>query len=145
MDAEALDFLSALGVSVAQLDYPGSRSGFASHRSRILGDAQLAYYRLHGRNYRAWFRKDAGRDEVYDYDYSEAEVGNLVGRVHALATGAAQTVVIANNHFHGQAMKVALELAAALRGGRVDVPEPLLTAFPALARIVRGAQPGLFG
>ena len=34
----------------------------------------VAYVRVHGRNYRDWFRKGAGRDARYDYLYPAGEL-----------------------------------------------------------------------
>lgn len=144
MEPDALEWLRDLGVSVVHLDYPGWKSGFGMRLTRILGDERIAYFRLHGRNQHNWFRKDAGRDEVYDYDYSADEVEQLVARTAEIAAEAHETIVIANNHFHGQGMKTAVELTAALQAKQVDVPDLLVDAFPVLKRIARGRQRGLF-
>ena len=48
-----------------------------------------------------------------------------------------KTFVIANNHYKGKAAVNALEFRAALFKSRVDVPEPLLEAYPRLAKISR--------
>ena len=141
-EPDALDWIRGLGASLAHLDYPGWQSGFGLWRTGILGDARIAYFRLHGRNSGAWFRKDAGRDEVYDYDYAPDEVRQLARRVEEIAADAGETIVVANNHFHGQGMKVALELIATLRDRKVDVPDALIEAFPALAQIARGRPRG---
>lgn len=140
-----LAFLRELGVSVANLDYPGAKSGFGLEVTGIDGPRSLAYFRLHGRNSAAWFAKGAGRDAVYDWEYSSSEVAEIAKRALAIAKGAANTLVIANNHFHGKAMKLVLELLAFLRGGPVRVPEPMLSHYPALQSIkVCGGQGRLF-
>ena len=142
---EAMQFLRDLDVSVVHLDYPGSASGFGPRRTGALGTSSVAYFRLHGRNHDAWFRKDAGRDEVYDYEYSAGEVRGISDRIAEIASDAGTTIVIANNHFQGQAVKVALELLAVTLDSKVEVPEPLLQSFPALRRIARpGGQGSLF-
>ena len=132
-------------MSVTHLDYPGSDAGFGVRTTGILGPAQIAYLRLHGRNSNAWFRRDAGRDEIYDYLYQPDEVQQLVTRMGEIAAGAKQTVVIGNNHFQGQALKVTLELMAAWRGEKVDVPAGLLERYDDLAGIAQGRTRGLFG
>jgi uncharacterized protein YecE (DUF72 family) len=144
LDPAAREWLAGLGVSVANLDYPGMASGFGGGVVGIDGPTSLAYFRLHGRNQEAWFRRGAGRDAVYDHEYSEGEVRELESRLQAIAAGARQTIVIANNHFHGKGMKVALELLAWLRGGPVRVPEELQRAYPSLRAIASGSQRGLF-
>jgi uncharacterized protein YecE (DUF72 family) len=113
--APALDALRALGVCVAALDYPAMATGYGvdvppSHPSG------LAYYRLHGRN-QAWFQKDAGRDQVYDWEYSPAEVKEIEQRIGRLtAADGVRLAVVANNHFHGKAMKLVEQLLAWYRG-----------------------------
>lgn len=129
---QAVAFLRDLDVSVAQLDYPGSQSGFGLWSTRACGPSSLAYLRLHGRNYGAWFKKDAGRDEVYDYDYSQRELDQIARRTDVLAEEAAEVVVVGNNHYRGQGMKVAVELMSRL-GRTPAVPELLREAYPDLA------------
>lgn len=112
-----LDALRALGVSVANLDYPGMTSGWSRDVSGANGRANLAYFRLHGRNRTAWFDRDAGRDQVYDWEYSPPEVAQIEQRIERIAADATRTLVVANNHFHGKAMKLVEELLAWYRGG----------------------------
>lgn len=112
----ALDGLQALaqhGVGVLELDYPGTVGGFSRDTTGVRANG-IAYFRLHGRN-RAWFRRDAGRDEVYDWRYSEGEVEQLWSRLQRIQKDATRTIVVANNHFHGKAMEVIEELLAYYR------------------------------
>lgn len=139
----ALAFLRGLGVSVVHLDHPVGRDGFTLAEPGV-DAAGFTYFRLHGRS-PAWFDKAAGRDQVYDWLYTRGEVASLHGRVAAMAAAAGETFVIANNHFEGKAMKVALELSAAQTGASVDVPELLLATYPDLASIAwRRGQGSLF-
>lgn len=110
----ALDAMRGLGVGVLELDYPGSVGGFSRDVSGVHGGG-VAYFRLHGRN-RAWFEKGAGRDEVYDWHYSADEVELLGARLVRIAATAARTLVVANNHFRGNAMAVVEDLLAWYRG-----------------------------
>jgi uncharacterized protein YecE (DUF72 family) len=41
--------------------------------------------RVHGRNYKDWFRKSAGRDARYDYLYAAGELEPWAKRIRALA------------------------------------------------------------
>ena len=107
----ALDALRGLGVGVLDLDYPGMVGGFSRDVAGVPGPGGVAYFRLHGRN-RAWFRKGAGRDEVYDWEYSAREVEQIESRLLRIAQDATRTIVVANNHFHGKAMKVIEQLLA---------------------------------
>ena len=109
--AAGLQAMQRLGVGVLELDYPGMVGGFSRDVTGVRAAGEFAYFRLHGRN-RAWFRKGAGRDEVYDWRYSDAEVGQLGTRIERIREGAAATLVVANNHFHGNAVKVIEDLLA---------------------------------
>ncbi len=107
----ALDALRGLGVGVLDLDYPGMVGGFSRDVAGVPAPGGLAYFRLHGRN-RAWFCKGAGRDEVYDWEYSPREVEQIEARLTRITNEATRTLVVANNHFHGKAMQVIEELLA---------------------------------
>ena len=112
----ALAAVAALRLGVLELDYPGMVGGFSRDVTGVRPPGGLAYFRLHGRN-RAWFRKGAPRDEVYDWRYGADEVRQLEQRIGRIASDAARTVVVANNHFHGKAMAVIEELLAWYRQG----------------------------
>lgn len=113
---QALDAARGLGLSVLALDYPGSSSGYSRDDSGVHGTSGTAYFRLHGRN-PAWFQKNAGRDQVYDWTYSPREVQQVEQRIERIAAAADRTIVVANNHFHGKAMKLVEELLQWYRGG----------------------------
>jgi uncharacterized protein YecE (DUF72 family) len=113
--AAALAALAELRLGALELDYPGMVGGFSRDVTGVRAPGGLAYFRLHGRN-RAWFRKGAPRDEVYDWRYGPDEVRQLEQRIDRIAQDAVRTVVIANNHFHGKAMAVIEELLAWYRG-----------------------------
>ena len=142
--AEGLAELRELSVAVADLDYPGAESGFSAPPTGCHGPEGIAYFRLHGRNEKAWFDKDAGRDETYDYEYGSSEIEQLGERAGELGTHAASILVVANNHFEGKAMKTALELAARHLQAKVAVPQALLEHYPDLRRIAKRQQEGLF-
>jgi len=129
---EALEFLKTLGVTVAHLDYPGQHSGFGL---RLCPVGQHAYFRLHGRNAKAWFSKDAGRDETYNYLYSAAELDQIVKRAAAIAAMSKSLTLVANNHYQGKEAVNILQIKAKLTGVRVDVPPLLLQHYPDLAKI----------
>jgi uncharacterized protein YecE (DUF72 family) len=105
----ALDAIRGLGIGVLDLDYPGFAGGFSRDVAGVHGQGGRAYFRLHGRN-KAWFQKGAGRDQVYDWEYSAREVEGLAARLDRIAAAAVQTLVVANNHFHGKAVKVIEDL-----------------------------------
>ena len=116
-DDRALATLRGLGVAVLDLDYPGQQSGFGRDVAGVNGEDGIAYFRLHGRN-TAWFRKGAGRDEVYDWEYSAREVEQIEQRLDRIRAGAQRTIVVANNHFEGKAMQLVDQLLAWYRETR---------------------------
>ncbi len=132
--AEAITFLSGLGVTVANLDYPLSSDSFGMRLCTVGSDA---YLRLHGRNAKAWFSKDAGRDETYNYCYDEQEVQDIVARSVQLAGMSRSLTVVANNHYQGKEMLNALEIKARLTGGKVFVPPDLAERYPRARRVQR--------
>jgi uncharacterized protein YecE (DUF72 family) len=134
------------GFRLVHLDWPGMQSGFVSPFEDLPQPPGPTYLRLHGRNTRAWFDKQAGRDATYDWLYGPAQVDELETRIGRLAQLAATgpVLVAANNHFRGQAPKVALELLARVHRAPVEVPPTLIRAFPDLAPIARHAQGELF-
>ena len=128
---DALDFLEKLGVSVCNLDYPTGSQSFNLQQCAV-GNA--GYMRMHGRNLAKWFSK-AGRDETYNYYYSNDELVQIRGRIEKLAKVFESLTVIANNHYRGAELANALELKAMITGRKVAVPEGLLKTYPDLARI----------
>jgi uncharacterized protein YecE (DUF72 family) len=115
-DEQALAALRELGVGVLELDYPGMSSGFSRDVTGVRAPGGIAYFRLHGRN-PAWFKKDAGRDEVYDWEYSRAEVRQVGERLRRIEADSTRAIVVANNHFHGKALKLIEDLLAWYREG----------------------------
>ena len=132
---EALEFLGRLGLNVACLDMPWTRQSF---RADAVVSGTIGYLRAHGRNYDAWFSKNAGRDEKYDYLYSDKELDSIVERVERLRQAAELVVLIWNNHFQGKAVANALQSVNRLLGTKVDVPPPMLESYPELKQIARG-------
>jgi uncharacterized protein YecE (DUF72 family) len=126
------DFFSELeerGVGFVNVDQPLFRHSVPpSARST----SHVGYVRVHGRNYHDWFRKDAGRDARYDYLYSPEQLEKWVDRVRALAEDdeTREVYVVTNNHFRGQAVTNGLQLRSMIERRRVEVPRPLVEAFP---------------
>ncbi len=131
---QALEFLASLGVTVANLDYPFSRTGFTLRTCRV---GTNGYFRLHGRNRAAWFDKEAGRDETYDYLYSPEELDGIKARALDLRGCFRSLTVVGNNHFRGKELANVLELKSLITGEKVPVPDGLLAEYPRLAAIAR--------
>ncbi len=138
---DALDFITGLGLNIACLDMPLSRDAF---REWALVTGELGYLRLHGRNRSAWFSKDSGRDEKYDYLYADDELDETLGRIDELRRKARLVVVVWNNHYRGKAAVNALQTLYRLLGKKVDVPPLLRRSYPALDPISRPESGSLF-
>jgi len=130
---ESLDFLQELGVTVCNLDYPVSRQSFNLQHCTV---GKHGYFRMHGRNAEKWFSK-AGRDEVYNYHYSEQELAAIKERLDVLGKAFESLTVIANNHYRGAELANAIELKALVSGQKQPVPEGLLKTYPNLREIAR--------
>ena len=123
----ALEFLAGLGVSVAHLDYPTARDSFNLRVCRV---GEHAYFRLHGRNAKAWFSKDAGRDETYNYLYSDREVDDIVKRAAEIGRMSKTLTLVANNHYQGKEVVNILQIKSRLTGRKAPVPPKLLERYP---------------
>lgn len=131
-EPEALSFLSGLGATVANLDYPLAKNSFSLQECRVGTDG---YLRLHGRNAAAWFDKKAGRDQVYNYLYSAQEIRGLHERALALARTYRALTIVANNHYEGKEVVNALQIKSLLTGSKVKVPPALIRRYPELKPI----------
>jgi uncharacterized protein YecE (DUF72 family) len=132
MEPVTLEWLAGLGVTVANLDFPPSRDGFG-HGDCTIG--QHAYLRIHGRNTAAWFSRDAGRDETYNYLYNDREIDEIAARAARIAAMSASLTVIANNHYQGKEAVNILQLKSRMTGGKVAVPPLLAERYPELGKI----------
>ena len=132
---ESFDFFRQNQLSVANLDMPRARDGFDKP---VASTGEIGYLRIHGRNYDAWFKKGAGRDEKYDYLYSEEEVDELMRRAEDIAEKALKTFAIFNNHFKAKALVNSLQIISRQLKRKVPVPWMLIDFFPELEKI---AQP----
>ncbi len=126
---EVLEELAAAGAGIVNVDQPLFRR---SIRPAARVTAPVAYVRVHGRNYRDWFRKGAGRDARYDYLYTQGELEPWAERVRELADSARapDVYVVTNNHFGGQAVANAKMLESMVEGRKVEAPPELVRAFP---------------
>ncbi|HUV36335.1 MAG TPA: DUF72 domain-containing protein [Patescibacteria group bacterium] len=102
-------------------------------------DGELAYIRLHGRNRNNWFNEKAGRDERYDYLYSERELDEWHRRALQILGSVRNLFIITNNHFQGQALVNAFQLKSKLERRTVAIMPELVASYPVLENI---AAPG---
>ncbi len=143
---DVLAELAEAGVGIVNVDQPLFHD---SIRPGARVTSPVAYVRVHGRNYRDWFRKDAGRDARYDYLYSAGELEPWARRVAALAqrprpAGPApeaegegeppDVYVVTNHHFRGQAAANAKMLEAMVERRKVEAPGALVERYPEALR-----------
>jgi uncharacterized protein YecE (DUF72 family) len=127
-------WLARLPLSRIEIDLPPAREHPPDHPAPV---GPIGYLRLHGRNALHWFRREAGRDQRYDYLYSPRELEELAARARRIAGEHDQSFVVTNNHFEGQAVANALELRALLGGEPIPAPAELLDRFPRLRACTR--------
>ncbi len=152
---DSWQLLGELGAAYCAIDQPPQRNGLPP---LDVVTSEPAYFRLHGRNRETWFDPGSGRDQRYDYLYDSDELGELAGTMAKMAARSSELVVIANNHYRGQAVTNALQLKVLLgrlagqggSGAEVDsgsgprepgppalpgLPVELCEAFPQLLEI----------
>jgi uncharacterized protein YecE (DUF72 family) len=115
----ALEFIGSLGVGFCNVDQPQFRSNIPL-TSYALGSP--GYLRLHGRNAEAWFDREAGRDERYDYLYTDPELDEIQSALEDIAERVERMFVIANNHYRGQAVAAGLSVVRRLTGEDPGAP-----------------------
>ncbi len=135
--ADVYQFLKQEGVSFCNIDQPLFHSSLKPAQRHT---AMIGYVRLHGQNYKDWFREEAGRDERYNYLYSKEELAPWAEKIVNISLKAKDTFVITNNHFGGQAACNALQLKSMLIGGKVKAPASLLKAFPELKEMAEEGE-----
>jgi uncharacterized protein YecE (DUF72 family) len=129
---ELYSFLEEKGVGFCNIDQPRLARQL---RPTERATSPVGYVRLHGQNIENWFKKDAGRDQRYDYLYSVDQLDPWVKRIRAIADQAEDTYVITNNHYRGQAAVNALQLKFLLQGDKVETPDSLRVTYPQLKDI----------
>lgn len=102
----------------------------------------FSYVRLHGRNYRDWFREGAGRDARYNYLYAKDELEEWIRRIKDLGRDSDRVYVITNNHYRGQALANALQIKNMVSGEKLEIPAGLLKQYPVLEEIVKRIRKG---
>ncbi len=125
---ELYESLAEQGIGFVNVDQPQFRN---SIRPSAVATARVGYIRVHGRNYKDWFREKAGRDQRYDYLYTAGELEPWADRARSLAgeERVDDVYVVTNNHFRGQAPANALMLESMVEGARVPAPEGLVETY----------------
>ena len=115
------------GIGFVNIDQPLFHN---SIKPSATATAPVGYVRIHGRNYRDWFRKDAGVEARYDYLYTPAELTRWAERsVEVAEAGAEKVYAVANNHYRAKAAVNAIQLKSMVRDEPVPAPETLYAAY----------------
>ncbi|HET7825323.1 MAG TPA: DUF72 domain-containing protein [Anaeromyxobacter sp.] len=123
---EVLQELASLGAGIVNVDQPLFHD---SIRPAARATSAVGYVRVHGRNYRDWFRKSAGRDARYDYLYTAGELEPWAKRIRELGAEVPDVYVVTNNHFRGQAAANAAMLESMVTGEKVPAPKELFEKY----------------
>lgn len=134
------EFLKESRVAFCNIDQPVFHHSIKP--SAIVTNPEFSYVRLHGRNYKDWFREEAGRDDRYNYLYSTVELEEWIGRIRKLAEGSNRVFIITNNHYRGQALANALQIKNMLTGEKLQIPATLLEKYPVLKEIAKKLEKG---
>lgn len=127
----APEFMASLaedGVGFVNIDQPlyhdsiGPSAHVTSH---------VAYVRVHGRNYKDWFREKAPVEQRYNYLYRADELEPWVERVNEIAADptVSDAYVITNNHYKGKAIANAAMMKSMATGSKVPVPSGVFEAY----------------
>jgi len=108
------DFLKRHGLIFVNVDAPAAEH-FTILRSDLneITNPQFAYLRLHGRNAEGYLKGKTVAAR-FDYDYSNAEIGEVAERTRGLAERAQEAHVIFNNNNLDYAPRAATRLRAIL-------------------------------
>jgi len=140
---DKLDFykhLSEYNVCFCNIDQPIFRNSIKP--SSVATNPQFSYVRLHGRNYKNWFKDDAGRDERYNYLYTKEELEDWIKRIKDLGRQSSKVFVITNNHYRGQALANALQIKNMITNEKLEIPYLLLDQYPVLKEMVKKLKNG---
>src|SRR5579862_6805247 len=133
---ETLAEFARMNVGFCNIDQPVMGKSLAPTEHVT---ADVAYVRLHGRNYDQWFDSD-NRNDRYNYLYKERELDDWKERIENVAHRARTTYVITNNHFESKAGVNAIELKSMISGKRVAAPPTLIKKYPELRKFADPAE-----
>ncbi len=132
--------LAEYKVCFCNIDQPIFRNSIQP--SSLNTNPKFSYVRLHGRNYKNWFKQDAGRDERYNYLYTKEELEEWIKRIKDLGNQSSKVFVITNNHYRGQALANALQIKNMITGEKLDIPYLLLKQYPVLKELAEKLKEG---
>ena len=129
---EVFEYLKNKKVGFANIDQPVIGKSLTLSAKAT---SNIAYLRLHGRNYKNWFKDSANAVSRYDYLYNESELSDISDIISNLIENNPKTYIIFNNHYRGQAIANALQTLFFIEKRKVSVPPTMVDAFPALKKI----------
>jgi uncharacterized protein YecE (DUF72 family) len=120
--------LKERGVGFVNIDQPMFHDSIAPSARAT---ARVGYVRVHGRNYKDWFRENAGPEARYNFLYSAEQLKPWAKRAEEIAQSpdTDEVYVVTNNHYLGQAPANALMLKSMLEKERVPAPPELFQKY----------------
>jgi uncharacterized protein YecE (DUF72 family) len=134
---EIFDWLKQNQIGFANIDQPLFNDSLPATE---VATGKVGYVRLHGRNHKNWFRKDAQTWERYDYLYEAKELKQWLPRIKQVSRGTEEMFVIANNHYQGKGLANALMLKAMWSKKKQKAPHTLLDKYPLLREYCESTQ-----
>lgn len=114
--ARTLEFQRELGVTHTIVDAPQ-----VGHNSVPavwdITNTRLALVRLHGRNHSTWNIKGKSASDRFNYDYTEAELKDLVPKLKELDRRVGMVQVVFNNNYEDQGQRNGRALLKLLHDG----------------------------
>ncbi|HZE08651.1 MAG TPA: DUF72 domain-containing protein [Gemmatimonadaceae bacterium] len=129
LDPAFFRWLSESGVGFVNIDQPLYHDSIAPS-ARVT--SHVGYVRVHGRNYKDWFRDKAPVEQRYNYLYKADELAPWAERVSEIAADPTthDVYVVTNNHYKGKAVANALMLKSMVTGERVPAPSGVYESYP---------------
>lgn len=120
--------LKERGVGFVNIDQPMFHDSIAPSARAT---AHVGYVRVHGRNYKDWFREKAGPEARYNFLYTAEQLKPWAKRAEEIAQSPEtdEVYVVTNNHYLGQAPANALMLKSMLEKERVPAPPELFQKY----------------
>lgn len=123
-----MQWLQHAGVGFVNIDQPLYHN---SIKPSAHVTSRVGYIRVHGRNYKDWFREKAGVEQRYNYLYTSEELKPWVERAREIAGDpeTQEVYVVTNNHYKGKAVANALMMKSMLQGSKVPAPAGVVEAY----------------
>ena len=119
------------GIGFVNIDQPLYRNSIGP-TSRVT--SHVGYVRVHGRNYKDWFRDKAPVEQRYNYLYKAEELEPWAERTKEIAADPAtrEVYVVTNNHYKGKAVANALMMKSMVTGVKVPAPPEVFEEYEAV-------------